>query len=106
MPKAKLSIGNALTEIPTVRRKRGYKTRLETVLGAMRKAEAGAVLPIYTGSASAATGLATVLRKAKQAAGATIAVRKHIVYVQTPANMPEETPVRRATDAQPELAAH
>ena len=79
---AKMSIGNPINAIPDVKRKRTNKTRLQTVLDAVKKAERGVVLPVYTSSKYAASGLAHLLRKSKTVEK--IAVRKHIVYVQVP----------------------
>lgn len=79
MKKAQMSIGPAVQQIPIVRRKYKQKTRLEQVVSAAKK-QPGAILPIYTGSVYAAANLATSVRKAHR--DWTVAVRKHIVYVQ------------------------
>ena len=83
--KAQMSIGQPINEIPGVKRKREQKTRVTTVLAAFKKMDAGKVLPIYTGSKFAAANLAMVIRKDAHFKGATVAVRKHIVYVQADA---------------------
>lgn len=84
MAKAHMSIGQPVAMIPSVKRAKAKHTRVELVAKAVKKAEPGAILPVYTSSKYAAANLALTLRKAPAFKTTTIAVRKHIVYVQAP----------------------
>lgn len=106
---AKMSIGAPVANIPAPTRKL-RRTRLDVVRRALMKTEPGTILPVYTGSAPSAANLATMLRKAGTDLVSTIAVRKHIVYVQrgtgaTSGTTPGQDAVRQPATAASGLTA-